>query len=393
MKTIRILLLLLFILFLFHSDFRKKSQRDLYSSFLNKEQSSFKVLEDYDVNEKMFTGVQYAALQEYYKTLDPSELRVPMERLGIAFEQTSRKKAASTLKASNEFKMEWLPLDSDLGGRVRALMWDPNDPDYKRVWTAGVTGGLWKREDIFDDTKRWMPVDDFWPGLAVSCLAYDPVNTTTFYAGTGEGQTARIIYRESSGRGFGIMKSDDGGENWSLIESSKDFAYVTDIAVRDEGGNGVIYAGVVSGEYQGQFISSSPDDGLYRSDDGGSSWTQVLPDVPGTDHSYAPSDIEITANGRIFVGTGLSLDKTGAGNVLYSDDGLNWEIFGDYADTIANADFYNFAGRVMLASAPSDGNTVYAVLTAAGGYFLFFQKSTGSPYDQNYRRWAKLDES
>lgn len=379
MKTIIRILSILFILsfFFVQKDPRIKDHHTRFTEFLQYEQQSLKLLEKSDDEDKLLTGIQYAALQEYYKTVDPNALRVPSERLEKAYRATLKKKSANAFNADNYLIMDWQELDTDMGGRARALMWDPNDPEYKKVWSAGVTGGLWYREDIYNNNSRWQVVDDFWEGLAVGCISYDPVDPMIFYAGTGEGQTARIIYRESSGRGFGILKSINGGESWEVLESTRGFAYVTDIEVRDENGNGVIYAGVVSGRYKSEIIESNPGDGLYRSDNGGQTWTQVLPDVPGTDHSYAPSDIEITANGRIFVGTGISLDETGAGNVLYSDDGLNWTVYDDYVDIIKNQDFFNYAGRVMIMSAPSDGNIVYAFLTAAGGLFHSFKSPRG----------------
>ncbi len=49
----------------------------------------------------------------------------------------------------------------------------------------------------------------------------------TFYVGTGEAQTALIIYRESSGVGFGIMQSPDGGITWEIMPGTEEFEYVT----------------------------------------------------------------------------------------------------------------------------------------------------------------------
>lgn len=122
------------------------------------------------------------------------------------------------------------------------------------------------------------------------------------YVGTGEAQTAVTIYRESSSIGFGIFKSVDGGQSWNLIPSTEDFAYITDIAIRNENGISVIYAGVVSGFYKGAQHQSTPSDGLYRSDDGGQSWQQVLPDIINKDLPYAPADIAIASDGRILWG-------------------------------------------------------------------------------------------
>lgn len=364
------------LLFSVQADHRPVDAKQKHLSFLQNEQRALAGIRDRADSMVRFTGVQYAALQNYYMTVDPELLRVPLERLFPARMEAERRLGEQSRKSTGLPPMIWEEMDSDMGGRSRAVMWDPNDEDVLKVWAAGVTGGIWYRENIFDPQSRWRIVDDFMEGLAVSCLTYDPVIPETFYAGTGEGQTARIIYRESTGRGFGILKSTDGGESWSVLESTRNFAYVTDMVVREEGGKGVIYAAVSSGKYQGLEVKSIPSDGVYRSADGGQTWAQVLPNIPGKDYSYAPSDLEISAGGRIFAGTGISLDGVGGGNILYSDNGVNWTLFDDYVDIIENEPVFNYPGRVVLAASPVNPNRVYAALTAAGGDFYSFK----SPY-------------
>jgi hypothetical protein len=195
----------------------------------------------------------------------------------------------------------WTSYSSNMGGRTRAIMYDPNDPSSHKVWAGGVTGGLWYNTNITDPNQSWIPVGDFWPTLAIRCITYDPNNPSIFYIGTGEPETAIQTYRESSGLGDGIWKSTDGGVTWNLLNSTTGFAYIPKIAVRNENGNSVIYAAVVSGLYHGTH-NSLPSDGLFRSTDGGITWTQVLPDIDGFSVPYSPSDVVLGAGGRIFVG-------------------------------------------------------------------------------------------
>ena len=376
-KTINLIFILIPLLSVLTRDSNRISTSQAYQKFIRNEQRALKNLESGAEDYKMLTGVQFAALQDYYKTLDPEELRVPMERLQPAFEDVMDRKSRLRRKSMDGFVMNWEELDANAGGRTRAVMWDPNDTEKKKVWAAGVTGGLWYRTDIFDDNERWQIISDFWEGLSVSCIDYDPVNSMTFYAGTGEGQTARIIYRESTGRGFGILKSPDGGDSWEILESTRDFAYVTDLIVREEDGVGVIYAGVISGRYQSEIYGDLSKDGLYRSSDGGENWTQVLPNIPETDHSYAPSDIELTSDGKLFVGTGISLDETGAGRILSSVDGINWLVYDEFAAVIESQPEFNYPGRVVLTSSMSDANRIYAFMTAAAGEFYSFKSPWG----------------
>jgi photosystem II stability/assembly factor-like uncharacterized protein len=310
-----------------------------------------------------------AAYTDYIKTMDPKTGAIPQGRLTMAYDET---RSMQSLKSGSS-KLTWTNRINNIGGRTRTIFNDPTDPQHKKVWAGSVTGGLWYNDDAYGNAE-WYPVDDFWPGLAVACMASDPLNTNTWYVGTGESQTALMIYRESSTRGVGIMRSTDAGKTWNLMASTKDWAYVTDIVVRNENGQSVIYAGVVSGIYRGKLHESGPTDGLYRSVNGGESWSQVLPMIAGGSRPFAPSDIEVSADGsRIFVGTTYhGEDRLGAASILYSDNGTNWTVMDDYYDKLTSGQVwerngfpYSYPGRVMLANAPSNPNVMYAII--AGG--------------------------
>lgn len=301
-----------------------------------------------------------AAFQEYLMTMDPETKKIPRERLLPAYETT---RALQIMKSTNS--LSWEGTDSEMGGRTRTIMYDPNDSAHKKVWAGGVTGGLWYNNDITNQFSSWVPISDFWPVLSIRCMTYDPNNTQVFYIGTGEPETALITYRESSGLGQGIWRSQDGGQTWSQIPSTADFVYITDILVRDENGTSVIYAGVVSGEYHGTH-QSLPSDGLYRSDDNGVTWTQVLPDIYGSDVPYAPADIEEGAGGRIYIGSRPNLEDEGGATILYSDTGLpgSWVINEEYKILIENDPTNPLPGRVMLAASKSDENVIYALVAS-----------------------------
>jgi len=310
-----------------------------------------------------------AAFAEYVKTLDPLLKAVPNERIIAANKATD---ALGSLKSGME-QLTWTAQPTNMGGRSRTLMFDPNDPSGIKLWAGSVTGGLWYNDDPAGGGE-WTPVNDFWSNLSISCMTYDPNNKQTFYIGTGESQTALIIYRESSGRGTGIMRSTDGGQTWSPMPSTQNWPYITDILVRDEAGVSVIYAGVVSGVYKGIAHLATPTNGLYRSTDNGDTWTQVLPNIPGKDYSYAPSDIETNADGtKIFIGTTYGVntevtdnDRSGAACILTSDDGLNWTVNNTYQQRILAESVNKYPGRVMLSRAPSNPNMVFAIV--ASGY-------------------------
>ena len=70
----------------------------------------------------------------------------------------------------------------NVGGRTRALLIDPINPDV--MYAAAVAGGIWKTTN---GGNSWTPLNDFLANIAVSCMAFDPSNSNTIYAGTGEG--------------------------------------------------------------------------------------------------------------------------------------------------------------------------------------------------------------
>ena len=304
-----------------------------------------------------------ATFQNRFMSLDPRLGYVPSERLHTAFRETRMMQDEIINR-----NISWQNVPSNMGGRTRAIMFDPNDNINKKVWAAGVTGGLWYNLDITDSQSQWNAVNDFWDNLSVSRIIYDPLNPNIFYVATGEANTALVTYRESSSRGIGVWKSIDAGSSWQLIESTSTFEYITDIAIKVVNGESHIYAAVVSGIYQGAEHESAPSDGLFRSTDNGSTWEQVLPTISGSTIPYSPSDIEITSSGKIFVGTMKNLNGQGGATILSSNTGNinSWAINEDYKNIIessdSNHDSFNIPGRVVLSSCASSPEVIYAVI-------------------------------
>ena len=336
-----------------------------------------------------------AAFQEYIITADPATGDVPVSRLVKSYEQTKSLENEQIATRNSDSFMDWETDGANMGGRTRALMFDPNDAEYKKVWAGGVTGGLWYTNDITNTNENWIPVGDFWSNMAISCITYDPNNTQTFYVGTGEAQTARTIYRASSGIGAGIFTTTDGGTTWDLMPSTADFDYITDIAVKDEDGTSVIYACVASGYYMGSEHQSEPSDGVFRSADSGATWEQVLPVIPNsaTNKPYTPADIEIASNGRIYVGTMENIDKEGGATVLFSDTGLpgSWTTYDYYNQLIASESYYKIPARTLVASSPSEPNVVYAQFAA--GYnsgFVYYRGRYMAKSQDGGANWSQI---
>ncbi|TNE79680.1 MAG: PKD domain-containing protein [Bacteroidetes bacterium] len=289
--------------------------------------------------------------QDYLRTMDPSLGRPAPERLASIMAQLNGNNGIEIGAIPGTPGNSWQERGpNNVGGRTRALAWDPNDPNQKKVWAGGVTGGLWYNPDITDANSSWVPVNNFWDNIAITCIVFDPTNTNTVYVGTGEG------YGAAASRGAGIWKSTNGGSTWSQLSSTAGYYFVNDIVVRNENGNGVVYAAVDGGFYHGQWHGTSSA-GIRRSTNGGSSWSNVSPNVGSTGSKYVAADLEIGANNALWAGTRANPFGTsdrGGGRVLFSSNGTTWTVSDQV--TVSNG-----RGRVEIACAPSDSNVVYAL--------------------------------
>src|SRR5216110_3566261 len=115
-----------------------------------------------------------------------------------------------------------------------------------------------------DSGTRYRPVFDEQPVQSIGAIALDPKNSKNVWVGTGESWT-----RNSVSIGDGMYKSTDGGETWthSGLEKSERIAK---IAVSPNNGE-TVFAAV-----PGALWSDSPDRGLYKTTDGGKTWNQIL---------------------------------------------------------------------------------------------------------------------
>ncbi|KAB2815665.1 PKD domain-containing protein [Phaeocystidibacter marisrubri] len=286
--------------------------------------------------------------QNFLATIDPALGRPAPERLSVVY-QTIAAQYNSNKVTPGFATTPWEERGpNNVGGRTRAIMYDPNDPTHKKVWAGGTSGGLWYNNDITDPTSTWIAVNDFWANLSVTAIAHDPTNSNIWYVGTGEG------WGTGATRGAGVWKSTDGGSTWNQLSATTSWYYVNDLIVRNESGTGVLYVACRDNFYSGAWHGNGQ--GLQRSINGGTSFSQVLPNVSGQSYNYAPADLELASNGRIWVGTQSASYGGGGGRILYSDNGTSWTTAYSSSGT----------GRVELACAPSNASFVYAVVESGG---------------------------
>ncbi|MDP9961735.1 T9SS type A sorting domain-containing protein [Chryseobacterium lathyri] len=213
----------------------------------------------------------------------------------------------------------------ETGGRVRGIMFDPNDLTGKKVWAGGVSGGLWFNNDISDPSSEWTLVDAFWSNTTVSCITSDPNNPQIFYVGTGEVETGDFS-------GLGIWKTTNGGTTWQQVfnlESGyasngvkKGMYNIPSIKVVNNNGVSEVYAGV-SGTYfaDAATFAGLNEAGLYKSTDG-TNFTLLNSLLTTATRGYDIQDIEVGTDNSIWVATRRSSfsGSTSGGRIFKSTD-------------------------------------------------------------------------
>lgn len=150
---------------------------------------------------------------EWELTMNPQTGRPTPENLQIVRRdlELARLQGAMSRNPGDAADNAWVERGpNNVGGRTRAIMFDPNDTTNETVFAGGVSGGLWKNTNISNAASVWSRVD-MPENLSVSCIAYDPNNTAIFYVGTGES------YVNGDVNGDGVWKTSNGGLTWTRI--------------------------------------------------------------------------------------------------------------------------------------------------------------------------------
>jgi hypothetical protein len=243
----------------------------------------------------------------------------------------------------------------NVGGRTRAILIDPSNPNT--MYAAGVAGGVWKSTDA---GTNWTAVSDFLANIAVTCMAFDPSNSSIIYAGTGEG-----FFNADAVQGAGIFKSTDAGLTWNRLAStapstSTRFLFVNDIVVSN---------------VDPQHIYAATRVGVMRSLDGGATWAMILnvPTLVGSVTGVRGAmDLALRTDKTtdwLYVGAGTAFNPgEPASHIFRSTDAANAATvsttaaltaadYGSFTDVYSEADM----GRTSLAISPSNQDVIYAV--------------------------------
>ena len=241
------------------------------------------------------------------------------------------------------------------GGRIADIEFHPED---ESVWYVAVgSGGVWKTtnagttfEPIFDDQSSY----------SIGAVEIDPNNPNIVWVGTGENISGRHV-----GFGDGVYKSTDGGATWENmgLENSE---HISTMIVHPEDSD-VIWVSA-----QGPLWNSGGDRGLYKTTDGGETWTRTLGDdewTGATDVVMDPRNPDVlyaatwqrhrTKAALVDGGPGSGLHKT-------TDGGETWT---ELTHGLPDSNL----GKIGLAISPQRPDTVYAAIELdrrTGGVFM-----------------------
>ena len=263
-----------------------------------------------------------------------------------------------------------------MSGRISALAGFNDASGKLNVFVGAASGGVWKSTD---GGTMFKPVFDKQPVQSIGAIAIDPSHPANMWVGTGEAWT-----RNSVSVGDGIYKSTDGGETWThagLPDSERISRILVDPRAAD-----TVYACV-----PGKLWSDSAERGLYKTTDGGQSWQLVLKganlstgcgDVkmePGNPDMLLATLWDFRRKGWTFRSGGDGAKApSGSGLFRSADGGKTWTELTPQSNKGLPAKPY---GRLAVAFAPSDARTIYVFIESTDSG-LFISHDGGATWER-----------
>ncbi len=256
--------------------------------------------------------------------------------------------------------MHWRSIGPFRGGRTRAVSGVPSQPNV--FYIGAVNGGVWKTDDY---GRTWNPIFDKEPTSSIGAIAVAPSNPNIIYVGSGEG-----LHRPDLSVGNGIYKSIDGGQTWQHL-GLRNGQQISMMAV-DPRNADRLFVAVVGHPY-----GPNAERGIYRSLDGGNTFTRVL----GMDDNVGGNDVEIDPANPQTVYAALwearegpwenaAWNGTRGGIYKSTDGGTTWKpLRGGLPDGIIQA---------YIDIAPSDPRKLLASVATKGIVHLYRSDDSGA---------------
>ena len=254
-------------------------------------------------------------------------------------------------------------------GRIADIAVHPTD---KSIWYVGTAaGGVWKSTNA---GISFTPIFDGEGSFSIGVVAIDHRNPNVVWVGTGENNAQRVV-----AYGDGVYKSIDGGKTWTNT-GLKDSEHIGRIVI-DPRNSDIVYVAA-----QGPLWRKGGDRGVFKTTDGGKTWTKIL----GPDDWTGANDIQLDPrNPDLLIATTWQRNRRvfgfiagGPGSAVYrsTDAGKTW--------TKSQSGFPSEdIGRIGLAMSPANPSVVYAMAEAANGKGGFFRSRDGGA------SWDKMGDT
>ena len=257
--------------------------------------------------------------------------------------------------------MQWRFIGPLRGGRTSAVSGVADKPN--RFYMAAVNGGVWRTDDA---GRTWAPIFDGQGTGSVGALAVAPSDDNTIYAGSGEG-----LHRPDLSIGDGMYRSTDAGATWTHL-GLRDAQQIAAIAVDPHNPNRLFVAAL------GHPYGPNQERGVYRSTDGGATFGRVL----FTNDNTGAFDVTLDPRNPNTVYATLwaareapweaSFEIPGSGIYKSTDGGTTWS---QLTDGLPKQ-----IGRSFVAVAPSNTQVAYAIVDAPDGCALYRSDNAGAKW-------------
>jgi hypothetical protein len=259
--------------------------------------------------------------------------------------------------------MNWQSIGpNSIDGRATCIATHPTDSNT--FYIGAASGGLWKTTD---HGNSWVCVTDTFGSLSIGCVTLDPTAPETIYLGLGECNESGDSYG-----GDGLWKSTDGGNSWNYLGFAA-AQYIAKILIDPNNHNQLFVA------VPGPNTYSDTNRGIFRSTDGGVTWTKTLraPVIYATasgcnGDSIRSEFIDIAMNPlnsgelvagawdhSITIGPGFCPGGSGGPNTgIYrsTDTGNTWARIDTLSNGLPNGKKYGVLGRIALLWTISEGD-------------------------------------
>ena len=256
---------------------------------------------------------------------------------------------AAADSAEERGRITWRSLGpTNQAGRVSVVVGVPGNRDV--YYVAGANGGIIKTTN---GGTTFRPVFDKQSATSIGAIAVAPSDPNVLYVGTGEGNP-----RNNASIGDGMYKSVDAGEHWTKIGLAKTERIAR--IVIDAHSPDIVYACAMGREW-----GPNEERGVYKTTDGGRSWTRMLyvdPQTACSDLAADPGNSNILYAGMYTVRRwAWHLESGGGSTAVYRsvDGGASWERLSGKGK--ANGLPTKDMDRIGIAVAPSDPAIVYVI--------------------------------